>query len=398
MKEIFYKFQRVKLKDIFAIFVMLSAIPQAIYLKNKRKDLWLICEREDEARDNGYWLFKHIRENYPNEDVVYAINKNSKDYKKIKDLGEIIEYGSYKHWVYYLTANKNISTQKSGKPNAAVCYVLEVYGILRNKRIFLQHGITKDNIPLFYYKNTKMRLFICGAKKEYEYLKKVYGYPEGYLQYIGFARFDSLHNLKIKKEQILVMPTWRNWIGVHTTKSKLYDDVSKFENTEYFKKWSEFLNDKEIINNLEKNNLKIIFYPHANMQKYINKFISKSKNIIIADNKKYDVQTLLKESSLLITDYSSVFMDFGYMRKPIIYYQFDKNKYRSGHLKEGYFKYERDGFGLVAENLKMVKIKLFDYIENNFEIENEYLKREKEFFELYDTENCKRNYLAIKEI
>lgn len=398
MKEIFYKFQRVKLKDIVAIFIMLSAIPQAIYLKNKRKDLWLICEREDEARDNGYWLFKYIRENYPNEDVVYAINKNSEDYKKIKDLGEIIEYGSYKHWVYYLTANKNISTQKSGKPNAAVCYVLEVYGILRNKRIFLQHGITKDNIPLFYYKNTKMRLFICGAKKEYEYLKKVYGYPEGYLQYIGFARFDSLHNLKIKKEQILVMPTWRNWIGVHTTKSKLYDDVSKFENTEYFKKWNEFLNDKEIINNLEKNNLKIIFYPHANMQKYINKFISKSKNIIIADNKEYDVQTLLKESILLITDYSSVFMDFGYMRKPMIYYQFDKDKYRSGHLKEGYFKYERDGFGLVAENLKTVKIKLFDYIENNFEIENEYLKREKEFFELYDTENCKRNYLAIKEI
>lgn len=398
MKKFFLKFKRVKGKDIIAIFIMLIAIPKALYLKNKRKDLWLICERENEARDNGYWLFKYIRENYPNEDVVYAIKKNSENYNKIKDLGEIIEYGTYKHWVYYLAANKNISSQKDGKPNGALCYLLEVYGILKNKRVFLQHGITKDNADWLYYKNTKMRLFICGAKKEYEYLKKIYGYPEGYLQYTGLARFDGLHKLKIKKNQILVMPTWRVWLGIKELNKKGFDKNKPFKETEYFKKWYEFLNDKEIIERLEKNNLEIIFYPHSNMQKYINNFTTLSKNIIIANQKMYDVQDLLKESILLITDYSSIFMDFAYMQKPMIYYQFDKEKYRMGQYIEGYFKYERDGFGSVVGNIEKLKEKLFYYIDNDFKIEKEYLRREKEFFELHDTENCKRNYLAIKSI
>lgn len=398
MREFFYKFQRVKLKDIIAIFMMLLAIPEAIYLKRKRKDLWLICERNNEAKDNGYWLYKYIRENYPNEDVVYAIKKESKDYLRVKGLGEIIEFGSFKHWGYYLAASKNISTQKDGKPNGAVCYVLEVYGLLKNKRVFLQHGVIKDDLKWLYYKNTKMRLFICGARKEYEYLKEVYGYPEGYLKYTGLARFDGLHDLKIKKQQILVMPTWRNWIGIQTSKSKLYDDVSKFENTEYYKKWNEFLNDKEIIDELEKNNLKLIFYPHSNMQKFLIDFKTVSSNIIIADSNNYDVQTLLKESVLLITDYSSVFMDFAYMRKPMIFYQFDKEKYRKGQYKEGYFKYERDGFGAVVDNIEDLRRELFNNIRNNFKNKEEYLNREIEFFELYDTNNCERNYRVIKDI
>lgn len=398
MKNFFTQLKYIKFYDILSIFVMLLAIPEAIFLKYKRKNLWLICERENEARDNGYWLFKYIIENYPQEDVVYAIKKNCVDYKKVKNLGEIIEYGGYKHWVYYLAAEKNISSQKGGKPNAAVCYFLEIYGLLKNKRVFLQHGVIKDDMPWCYYKNTKMRLFICGAKKEYEYLKQVYGYPKGYLQYTGLARFDGLHELDIKQNQILIMPTWRNWLERITKESLEYDDISDFSKTEYYKKWQEVLNDKEIKNKIENRNLKIIFYPHSNMQNHIKDFKTNSENIIIADSNNYEVQELLKESAFLITDYSSIFMDFGYMRKPMIYYQFDKEKFRQGQYQEGYFKYERDGFGPVVENLEELKRILFRCIDNNLEIEGKYLKKEIEFFELYDKNNCYRNYIAIKKI
>ena len=172
MKKILNQLKYVKINDILSIFIMLLAIPEAIFLKYKRKSLWLICERENEARDNGYWLFKYIRENHPQEDVVYAIKKDCVDYKKVKGLGEIIEYGGYKHWVYYLATEKNISSQKGGKPNAAVCYFLEIYGLLKNKRVFLQHGITINDGKWLYYENSKFKLFICGAKKEYEYIQK----------------------------------------------------------------------------------------------------------------------------------------------------------------------------------------------------------------------------------
>lgn len=388
--EFLEKLKRVKMKDVIAIFIFILAVPIAIIYRKRRKNLWLICERENEARDNGYWLYRYIRENYLSEDVVYAIKKDSKDYKKIERLGEVVEYGSYQHWVYYLTATKNISSQKGGKPNAAVCYFLEVYGFIKNTRIYLKHGIIKDNMEWMHYKNTKIKLLICGAKNEYEYVKKVYGYPNENIKYLGLARFDGLHNYEIKKEQILIMPTWRNWLR----------DLSKeeFLKSSYYIEWKKVLDSEILQKEIEKNNKKIVFYLHPNFQKYSDILKSSSKNIIIATDNDYDMQELLKESAFLVTDYSSIFMDFAYMRKPMIYYQFDEKIYREKQYQEGYFDYRRDGFGEVCSNTGELLSNLIKYIKRDFKQKNIFLEREKNFFELYDTKNCERIYRAIKEL
>ena len=134
------KLKRVKPGDLLHIIKFILAFPIAMVYRLFRRDLWLLCDTENECRDNGFWLYKYLREN-TSEDAVYAINRKSPDYARVKDMGPVIQYGSFRHWIYYLAASKNISSQKMGKPNAAICYVLEVYGILRNKRAFLQHGI-----------------------------------------------------------------------------------------------------------------------------------------------------------------------------------------------------------------------------------------------------------------
>ena len=120
--------------------------------------------------------------------------------------------------------------------------------------------------------------------------------------------------------------------------------MKNFVSTDYYQHWNAVLNSEKIDKILKENNLELIFYPHRNMQKYIEEFKTNSENITIADWKQYDVQGLLKESALLITDLSSIFMDFGYMRKPMIYYQFDMEKFRKGQYQQGYFEYKRDGF------------------------------------------------------
>ena len=127
MKQKFFsKLQEVSLVDILHVFLFLIALPISWFYKRKRPHLWLVCENREEARDNAYWLFKYICEHEKEQDVVYAINPKSKDYEKVATLGRTVSYGTLKHWIYYLTAEKNISTQKGGKPNAAVCYFLEV--------------------------------------------------------------------------------------------------------------------------------------------------------------------------------------------------------------------------------------------------------------------------------
>ena len=98
----------------------------------------------------------------------------------------------------------------------------------------------------------------------------------------------------------------------------------------------------------------------------------------------------------MITDYSSVAMDFVYMRKPVIYYQFDKKEFREKQLQEGYFSYEDDGFGEVVSSLDTLVADIIKIAGNDFKIESKYKKRDDSFFELNDKNNCKRVYDFIR--
>lgn len=398
--DFFKKLRFVKFRDIVAIGVFLLAIIPALVKKIfSSKEIWLVCEDENEARDNGYVFFKYLCQiNDKNIQPIYAINKKSQDYQKVEKIGKVIQYGGYIHWVYYLAAKYNISSQKSGKPNAAVCYFLEVYGLLKNKRIFLQHGITKDDTDWLYYKNTKMRIFLCGAKPEYEFVKEKFGYPEENVKYLGLPRFDELHNLTINKKQILVMPSWREWLDRKTDAYYKFGYDGVFEHSEYFQKWNSFLNNNKLKEFIEKEDLEVIFYPHRNMQKFLDKFSVSSDKIKIASWKEYDIQQLLKESAIMITDFSSVAMDFAYMKKPILYYIFDIEQFRVGQYKKGYYDYEKDALGFASRIEEDVIDELIKSYKNDFNVDETVKSRMDEFFELYDDKNCERVYEEIKRI
>ena len=348
-----------------------------------------------EARDNGYWFFKYMREEHPEQECVYVIDVKSPDYDKVKSLGEVIPFCGFKHWLYYFTAEKNISSQKGGKPNAALCFILEVYfGMIRN-RVYLKHGIIKDDMKWVYYDVTKMSLFICAAYEEYNMIKEKFGYPRGSVVLTGLCRFDNLLTPHTVKRQILVMPTQREWLRVISSDTMKFEKTLKFEESEYFKTWSSLLANKKLAAVLERNNVQLLFYPHAAMQQYVRLFESASERIIIANRQKYDVQELLMESALLITDYSSVFMDFAYMRKPLVYYHFDYEKYRQGQYQEGYFSYRDNGFGPVVELEDKLIMEIEKVASLNFKMEPQYVQRTENFFAYHDTHNCERVYKAI---
>lgn len=397
MNRFIIKLKAVGIGDILHIFKLLLAVIPAFFLRKKRKNMWLVCEYENEARDNGYWFFKYVRENHPEQDAVYAVNKSSADYDKVKNLGEVVSYGTIKHWIYYLASEINISSQKGGKPNAAVCYLLEVYGILRNKRVFLQHGITKDLADLFFYENTKMRLFICGAKPEYDFVKEKFGYPDGYVAYTGFARFDYLLEDYPQKKQILVSPTWRLYLRSASSDPYKQDSNGKITESLYYKTWKSFLQNKKLQALCEEFGYDIKFFPHRNTAHCFDGIDGLGKRTVIANWEEYDLQLLMKESEIMLTDYTSSAMDFAYMKKPVIYYQFDYDEYRKGHLAEGYFDYERDGFGEVVrdEDSLIYCLERFMKGEEDF---GAYEKRVDAFFPLRDSNNCKRIYEEVKKL
>ena len=383
--------------DLIKYFIA-KCISPILKINKGNRDIWLVGERESEAKDNGYHLFKYIRNNHPEKKVYYVIDKKSNDLEKIKPLGNVIYHDSLKHYIYYITATKLVCAHLgSCVPATPVCWKFYDSEIKKKKKIFLQHGITKELIPSLMYESTKADMFVCGAKPEYEFVKSEFGYPEDNVQYLGFARFDNLHENKTKN-QILIMPTWRQYIPSMTWKSESIERCREiFLQSDYFDKYNNIINSKELVDLLEKHEIKLIFYPHYEMQGYIDLFQTTYDRITIAKKDEYDVQQLLKESEILITDYSSVAFDFAYMRKPVIYYQFDSDIYYKGHYAKGYFEYEIHGFGPVVDKHENL-IKELDMLLSNKNKPNDYSNRYDQFFTLYDRKNCERIFNAIEDL
>ena len=391
------KLKFVKAKDILHIFLFIFALPIALVYKLFRRDLWLICDNGVEATDNGFCLFKYICENHPKQDCVYAVNKTSVDYENVKNTGKTVNYGSFKHWILYLTAKANISSQKGGKPNYAVCYLLEVYGILRNKRVFLQHGVILTDIEFLYYKNTKMDMFTTSTYREWEYVNNNYGYPEGVVKLLGLPRFDNLHDFKTVKNQILIMPTWRDWIGTDALEKNAEETTKAFMESDYYKNWNSVINSKRLEDICRKYNCTVMFYPHRDMQRFVTCFSKSNPYLTICRYPEYKVTELMTSSAFMITDYSSVQIDFAYMKKPLAYFQFDYERFCKSHYGKGYFDYTDDGFGPVFGDVESLMNHIEKMAETSFENIEPYKSRHTAFFDLYDCENCKRNYEAIKE-
>lgn len=386
----FTKIKDVKVIDILEIIPMICAILLIPFFKKKYSKTWLICEESIEARDNGFFFFRYICLNHPNQKCVYAIKRKSPDFQKVKSLGSTIEFGGIKHWLYYFIGQYNISSQKGGKPNAALCAFMELNNVWHPRNIFLQHGVTINDAEWLYAKNCKFDMFITATKPETDFILKNFGYHKNIIKLTGFPRFDNLQNYKTIKNRILIMPTWRVWFRLKSKQNSMTDN--DFEHSEYLQKWKEFLSSYHLKRIIDENNIEIIFYPHRNMQKYLAYFKDIHENITIASQKEYDVPELLKSSQLLITDYSSVFFDMIYMRKPIIFYQFDEKKFRNYHYGQGYFNYHKNPFGKSFNHLSDVVQELENIIKSNYSVPSSYLDAHKDYFPYYDSDNSKRIY------
>ena len=82
----------------------------------------------------------------------------------------------------------------------------------------------------------------------------------------------------------------------------------------------------------------------------------------------------------------------------MLYYQFDRDEFRAGHYQEGYFSYEKDGFGPVAETEEELLGELEKCLQRNALPSSGYQNRMKSFFVMRDRKNCERNLDAIMQI
>ena len=377
----FYGFWLIKFSFLTVIFLVLS-LP--LRFSKKYKDLWLIGERPEEARDNGYWLYKWILENKPETNVRFVLKKSSVDYEKMPRKDLIIEPGSVKHYIYYILCKYSVSTHMHGVcPGKSFC--IPFLPFMRKKRtVFLQHGVTVNAVKI----RGGIDVITAVSEEEKDLLIKSNPRYKNNVFVTGFCRYDQLKDeSKNKKEKvILVMPTFRKWLR---DIGRIKNPDTTFKKTEYYKMWNSFLNNNILEKYIEKENIRIIFFPHNEIQKLAHNFVVNSKKITIGKPGEYDVQTLLKRASILVTDYSSVFFDFVYMDKPVIFYQFDQKDFFTRHYSGSGEKYP---FGDIFKNGDDLVEELIKTIEKDCHMKERYKEDAEFFYKHRDNHNCERNY------
>lgn len=384
------------------------ALTRIIYYLTKpfffKKNIWLISDRYDLAGDNGESLFTYINQQRKNEKVqaYFLLSKGSRDLEKMKRVGKIIINKSIKHKIYFLHAKCIISSH-------ADYFVTNIFGksqtyyndLLKFRFVFLGHGITYNDLSDWLNKYDKnIDLFITAAKEEYDALLKLdYYYDASIVKLTGLPRYDKLLKKDATLEnRILLAPTWRKDLAgapVKGTQFRKYEP--SFIDTEYYKFYNGLLTDPRVLKVLKAKKYTINFFLHPNLKAQLKDFKkAKSELINICIDANYAHE--FKISKLMITDYSSVFFDFAYLKKPLIYSQFDERTFNEEHWTKGYFDYHKDAFGEVCTKYEETIKTIVKCIENDCQMAENYQKKVDDFFAFRDDRNCQRVYDAIIDL
>ena len=367
----------------------------------QEEKIWLISDRVQNAGDNGEVLFKYLskikREGRGLENVrpIFAISRDAKCVDRLKSEGEVVFFEDKEYYFYFLCADKIISSGASeftANPfGYDRKYLIDLFSF---KYYYLQHGVACADLSGWlnrFSKNFEM-IFASSERERESFLTAPYYYSPRQVVVTGQTRFDELYDKREKL--ILILPTWRRSIreSYDSNTTSVYFDG--FRETEYFKYYNGLINNERLLSAMREKGYKGLFCIHPIHMKQSVDF---EANDVFSVNEGYvDYNDVFARASLMVTDYSSVLFDFAYLKKPIVYTQFDKEDFFAGQIyDEGYFSYENDGFGPVCYDMDSTVDAIIEELERDCQNEEKYLERLDRFFAYDDKNSCERAYKAI---
>lgn len=369
----------------------------------KKKELWMVSDRLTKADDNGeaFFTYMNMAGKNPNINTYFVLEKDSEDYERLHKIGNVVQFHSTKHKILSLLCDKIVSSQAEGYVINRFFDMSYLYKDIlhRQKFVFLQHGVTKDNQSRWMAReNMNISLLVTATRMEYQsFFDCAYHYDENQVKCTGFSRYDYLYDHSEDKNVITFMPTWRAYLtGWHNlyTDSRLLK--AGFEESLYCKMYREVFSNDRLYEAAKKYHYDIKLMLHPTMPRECIEYFNCSEAVEILD-RSTRYRDVYAESKLIVTDYSSAVFDFAYLRKPVLYYQQDVDDFFSGKhtYDKGYFDYERDGFGEVEYTAEALIDRMIEYMENGCKLKDVYRDRIEKTFPYNDKNNCKRVYEEI---
>lgn len=195
-----------------------------------------------------------------------------------------------------------------------------MFSSLNIEYIFIGHGVS-------FFKTSHIKDYSMPPKcfdKQLianEYEKEIflrYGWRESELIHVGLPRWDRLITQKsnCEKKVIAIYFTWRK---------TFLDGSTAISKIEYVKKIKTLLMSDRLEEMKEKYGVAFILGTHHGLHYLCETDLTRLAGNVITLVGNDQVSRLITEASLLITDYSSVFADFYFQNKPVIFYRLDEN-------------------------------------------------------------------------
>lgn len=285
--------------------------------------------------DNSKYLYEYVKSNHPNIDAYWItknydlyvrksrIDPNFLYYKTKKALGVLLKAGvvfftngldDYDN--FSLSGGAYRVNLNHGAIMKRVCLASNEH--MRRKTIYKILGNIKRK--LFWSLNAD--LMPITSKNLQNYYVEAFGIKESRIVVTGQPRNDVFFNnteYNIYKsiyncgKIILFMPTHRTDAVSNKLLEELINEFSIHEGLKCY---------------LENNNCKFLIKTHFLQN---NEGHSNNSHVIFVDDKEIeDVQMLLKCSDILVTDFSSCFIDFSLLDRPILFLAKDKKEYLEG--------------------------------------------------------------------
>lgn len=331
---------------------------QSPAVRGRFADAWVLMDRDTMAQDNAEAFYRYLTEHHPEVNAWFVLSDTAPDWARLRGDGfRLVAYGSDEHVLLMKHATYLLSSQIDAyivRP-----YDAAAYGAGTWRYVFLQHGVTHNNIS-GWINSKPIHLMITSTGTEHASIVgdgSPYRYTEKQVALTEMPRHDALLRKAAalgedRPRTILVAPTWRRYLVTPGDGGHRRELVEEFLQSLYYTQWSGLLASPRLRSVAAAQDLTIEFAPHPNLQHHVEAFELPDHVRVIAYDQ-HDIQEVIARARLMVTDYSSMGFEAAYLRRPVVYFQFDQADFYSGRhpFRPGDFSYARHGFGPVVTEL-----------------------------------------------
>jgi len=396
----------------FVRYSVLLAVYWTSYIVPKEKNIWVFgAWFGKKFADNSKYLFLYVRKNHPEIRAIW-LSRNREVIKTLTKKG---------HEAYMIHSLRGLFL--SCRANCVViCQGLvdvNKYFIAGAKKVQLWHGtpfkkIGSDDILHCQENRTAAGLFLRKLRdKLFPFVTERYSFaiatsgearwklasafrmPKAYVHITGYPRNDALEGSDYASNEV---QRWQERIKEHLTDKAVIAYLPTFRDSQRINLLADYAFVEKDVEAFLKKHGAVMWVKAHFAGKPLESLgeTGSSRILLLSDEELPDIYPILRETDILITDYSSVYFDYLLLDRPIIFAPFDLEDYIQRD-RELYYDYDEVTPGPKAKNWPEV-LKLIEQVMEKDEWKESRREISRRFNKFTDGESSRRVFEEIREL